>query len=127
MIAAGEATESFADGSVALTRPDARSVAQAAGSTVCAVVAAVTATVVTVTKAAKAVSLFPTVRLARAEGEAHTALGRFAIENEVERVVGVDAAAVGRAVGRDLRDRVRAAVAALLFLAQDEDGRALEY
>lgn len=66
-------------------------------------------------------------RVGGGEREARPALA-LTVKNKVQGVVRVDAAAIARAVGRDLGDGVAAAVAALLLrLAEDEDGRAFEH
>ena len=95
----GETAESLAHHSVAFSRPDPG-----------------------------VVPLLPSVRgrFRGRERETGPAL-TLSVQDEVQRVVRVDAAPVARAVGGDLRDRVAAAVAALLLLAEDEHRRALEH
>lgn len=75
--------------------------------------------------------LFPPVsgRVGGGERIARSTLA-LAVQDKIQRVVRVDAAAIARAVGRDLGDGVAAAVAAALLFhvgSENEDGRALEH
>lgn len=96
-----EAAESLADNSVALSGPDS---------------------------SVMLVPLLPPVRrgIRRRERIARSAL-TLPVEDEVQRVVRVDATSVARAIGRDLGNSVASAVAALLLLPEDEHRSTLEH